>query len=148
MVDPRGNDRGPGSVERLRQEFDKWLDTAWSQGERAMDAIGIRRNSLPAVDVVETPEAVVVLVDLPGFTAEQVELTLTGHMLTLQGKHPELEPGQVHLNERPHGPFKRSVALPSTVDADTIQADTKNGVLRVVVQKIPAQKSKRIQITG
>jgi HSP20 family protein len=148
MVDPRGNSQSSGSVERLRQEFDKWLDTAWSQGERAMDAIGIRRTALPAVDVVETPDAVVVLIDLPGMPPENLELTLTGHMLSLQGKYPELEPGQVHLNERPHGPFKRSVPLPSTVDADTIQADTKNGVLRVVVQKVPAQKSKRIPITG
>ncbi|AMV17192.1 Hsp20/alpha crystallin family protein [Planctomyces sp. SH-PL14] len=149
MQDPRSDARStPGSVERLRHEFDKWLETAWSQGERAMDAIGIRKSATPAVDVIETPDAIVVLVDIPGLAADQIELTLTGHMLTLNGKHPELESGQVHLNERPHGLFKRSIPLPSTVDADTIIADSKNGVLRITVQKIPTQKARRIEITG
>ena len=149
MQDPRSDARSaPGSVERLRHEFDKWLETAWSQGERAMDAIGIRKSATPSVDVVETPDAIVVLVDIPGLAADQIELTLTGHMLTLSGKHPELESGQVHLNERPHGLFKRSIPLPSTVDADTIVADSKNGVLRITVQKIPTLKARRIEIAG
>jgi HSP20 family protein len=146
MNDPRPE--RSGSVEKLRQEFDKWLETAWSQGEKAMDVIGIRRSNTPAVDVVETPDSVLILVDLPGLTSDQIELSLVGHMLSIQGKYPELESGQVHIHERAHGPYKRSIPLPSSVDAETILADTKNGVLRVVVQKVPAQKARKISITG
>lgn len=149
MQDPRSDARSAsGSVERLRHEFDKWLESAWSQGEKAMDAIGIRRSSTPAVDVIESPDAVIVFLDVPGLSADQIELTLTGHMLSVQGKYPELEAGQVHLNERPHGLFKRTIPLPSTVDADTITADSRNGVLRITIQKVPTQVSRRIAISG
>ena len=67
------------SVERLRRELDHWLEVAWQQGERALDKIGVRAGTLtstPAVDVIETEEDVLVLVDLPGVELVREEVAL------------------------------------------------------------------------
>ncbi len=76
------------SVERLRREFERWLDAAMNQGNRALDVVGLRgadRPWTPAVDLTETPTDVQVDVDLPGIDPVLVEVSLTGNMLNVQG---------------------------------------------------------------
>jgi HSP20 family protein len=139
-----------GSLERLRQEIDRVVESAWTQGERAMDVIGLRRSSCPAVDIIEHPERVQVAIDLPGVIPDAIELSIVGNMLTVQGTYAPLagEGSQVHLSERPHGSFKRSVPLPASVNADDIRAESRHGVLHVSVGKVETAKSRRIPVTG
>jgi HSP20 family protein len=148
-AEPR-TEEGPfrTSADRVRQEFERWLEAAWNQGERAIDAIGLRPGR-PAVDVVERPDSVLVLVDVPGLGPEQLDVSLAGNMLTIQGAFPDspaAEADQVHLRERPTGSFKRSVPLPASVDPESISAECRLGVLQVTIAKSERDKARRITI--
>jgi len=140
-------------VERLRQELDRVLDTFWTQGERAIDAIGLRpggKHWVPDVDMIETCESVVVLCDLPGVDPQSVEILLTGNMLTVKGDRmlsPILHDGDVrHRQESPNGVFNRSVPLPASVDPDKVSAEARNGVLTITVAKRESAKVRQIKV--
>lgn len=113
MNDPQTSGPLSQSVERLRREFERWLDSAMQQGNRALDVVGLRgadRPWTPAVDLIETPTEVLVDVDLPGIDPVLVDVSLTGNMLTVQGpKRTHIPPqgGTVHVAERMQGPFQR-----------------------------------------
>ena len=67
------------SAERLRHELDRWLEVAWHQGERALDAFGIRGSKwTPMVDVIETGDSVLVYADLPGIKPYDSANTFNG----------------------------------------------------------------------
>jgi HSP20 family protein len=138
--------------DKLRDVVAGWIDMVASQGERAIDAVGLRfpgRPWVPAVDVVETDDKVVVRVDLPGIEPESVEILLTGNMLTVKGDSPaaSLEKGETrHRHERPNGAFSRSIPLPVAVDAEKVSAHSKNGVLTVTLAKEERIKPRHIQI--
>lgn len=137
-------------MERLRHEFERWLEAAWSQGGRAMDAIGLRgRHYQPAIDLTENLDSVEIAFDLPGIECSQIELTQSGQSLTLSGCLPKDEPvpgSRIRLSERPRGEFSRTVILPPGLDAGSISAVGKNGVIRVRIQKLEAEKPRQISI--
>ena len=136
------------SADRVRQEFERWLEAAWNQGERAIDAIGLRPGR-PAIDVIERPDSVLVLIDVPGLGPEQLDVSLAGNMLTVQGAFGTAAAGdadQVHLRERPTGSFKRCVPLPASVDAESISAECRLGVLQVTIAKSERDKARRIPV--
>ena len=146
-----GNFRsGENPVDRLRQEFERWLETAWTQGERAVDAFGLRgKIPGPEVDVVETPDTVEIAVDLPGVDPQAVEITLAGNMLTLKGMRvaPVLAPQDVsHRKERTSGQFSRSIPLPVAVDSEKVSAEAKNGVLIIHLSKEESLKPRQIHV--
>lgn len=141
------------SVERLRSELDRWLDAAWSQGERAIDAIGLRTGKTwtPPIDVIETPDVVRVLVNLPGVQTSDIDLTIAGHMLTVGGTLPSVELGddaEPHLHERVTGEFRRVVPLPASVDPDKIDAVCEHGVLSISVAKCEQLKPRKIPVNA
>src|SRR4051794_22595100 len=111
------------SAERLREELERWLDAAWMQGERAMDAMGVRGRAMgPPMDVIERPDSILILVDVPGISAEQLDVSVAGNLLTLGGVCPSpiLAADEVMVRrERSHGAFKRSIPLPASVNAET-----------------------------
>jgi HSP20 family protein len=139
------------SVERLRREFERWLDSAMQQGNRALDVVGLRgadRPWTPAVDLLETPTDVQIDVDLPGIDPVLVEVSLTGNMLTVQGpKRTHIPPqgGVLHVSERMQGPFHRSIPMPAPVIADSVSAELKNGVLQIRLMK--SEKARALKIT-
>jgi HSP20 family protein len=100
------------------------------------------------VDVYETPEATLLLVDVPGVETDKIDLSITGKLLTLRGvREAEELPGAApSVRERKVGPFHRVVEIPSSVDVDAIQASAKNGVLTIRLPKRTAGKSRTIPI--
>jgi HSP20 family protein len=139
------------SVERLRSELDRWMDAAWSQGEKAIDAIGLRqgRNWAPPVDIIEDAENVRVHMNLPGVDTSAIDVTLAGHMLTVSGVLPSVdvgEHGQRHQAERPAGEFRRSIPLPACVDPEKISASCQHGVLTVTIAKCEQLKARKIPV--
>jgi len=139
-----------GSLEKIRTEIGRLVDDAWTSGERAMDAIGLRRTSCPAVDVIEHPDRVHVAVDLPGVSHESIDVSIVGNMLTVQGMYAAIltEGGVTHLSERPRGSFKRSIPLPASVNSEDIRAESRNGVLQISVGKLETSKPRKIPVTG
>lgn len=138
------------SVERLRHELDRWLEVAWSQGERAIDSLGLRggeRDWCPPIDVRETGDAVLVDVELPGVQPGAVDVTLAGHMLTITAPiTPGDEEGELRRGERPRGRFRRTIPLPVSVDPEQVEAESKFGVLRVRIGKSEDAREKRVPV--
>ncbi len=141
------------SVDRLKQEFDRWLDVAMEQGGRALDAFGFRGMSsgfCPAIDVEETTEDVRVTIDVPGVDPMNIDLTLQGNMLTVKGMRPShdlVSDADVHLSERAKGGFQRSIPMPAPVDADAVSAETKNGVLSITLPKTAQARPRTIHVS-
>ena len=139
-------------ADKLRDVVAGWIDMVASQGERAIDAFGMRppgKSWVPHADVLETEEQVVVQVDLPGVDPQTVEILLVGNMLTVKGDQPSppLRTGEtVHRRERPTGTFSRSIALPSPVDPEKVMAESKNGVLTITLAKEERVKPRHIPI--
>ena len=149
--EPRPERPLTASVEKLRRELDHWLDVAWSQGEKALDAFGLKTSPTwtPAVDLIETPDEVRVVVDVPGVDPHKVDITLAGNMLTLKGERMPIlnrEQQQVHLRQRHSGTFVRSIPMPAPVDAEKVSAETENGVLTVRLTKSERAKPRQIPI--
>jgi HSP20 family protein len=103
----------------------------------------------PAVDISERKDAYLVAAELPGVKPDQVEITVEDGLLTIQGErhfaHDSAEE-KMHRTERYHGPFRRSITLPSHVQADKIEAFAQDGVLQIMVPKAPDVQAKRIQV--
>lgn len=96
------------------------------------------RTFLPSADVVETEKSFEIHVDLPGFTAEQIDVKVEGAELTItaERKDEKLEEGKSWVRrERTRGHFVRSFSLPESVEGTTPQAAYKHGVLTVTLPK-------------
>lgn len=139
-------------LEKLRQEFDSLMETAWTNWERAQDRFGFRAADTafePEVGLVETDEHVIVSVDVPGIEPANVNVSLVGNMLTLKG---ERLPGELaegvkrHLSELRSGKFSRSIPLPVAVDPDRVSAAAKNGVLTIHLAKQSIDKPRQIHV--
>jgi HSP20 family protein len=150
---PTSTESTPDSpTDKLRDVVAGWIDLVASQGERAIDAVGLRfpgKPWVPSADVIEADEQVVVRVDLPGVDPDKIQILLTGNMLTVKGDAPPAPPlkGETrHRHERPSGPFSRSLPLPVAVDPEKVSAETKNGVLTVTLAKEERIKPRHIPI--
>jgi HSP20 family protein len=103
----------------------------------------------PALDISERKDAYLVTVELPGVELDDVQITMEGSLLTIQGErhvaHDSSEQ-QYHRVERRYGAFRRSITLPAHVMADAVEASFEDGVLQIVVPKMEEAKPKRIQV--
>jgi HSP20 family protein len=102
----------------------------------------------PPIDLVETPEAFLLLAEVPGVDPSAIDLSLTGNVLTIRGdKSPDEggEPTSAH-RERIFGPFHRQVVLPGEVDFEATQAEARNGVLKIKLPKRAAARPRTIPV--
>ena len=141
-------------LDELRNELDRlWapLTTApplhgWSTVQRS--------PRFPAVNLSENAEAFVVEAELPGLASEQLDVTACGDELVIRGSRPEPsvpaeseESTRVwHRRERGAGTFERRLALPASVDAQRVEAQLVDGVLRVVCPKAIEAKPRKITV--
>lgn len=103
----------------------------------------------PRFDVKQTKDAFVIKADLPGVRDEDLDVSLTGSLLSISGKREaERREGdeQYYALERSYGTFTRSFSLPDSVDGEHVTADLKNGVLTVVIPKKPEAQPKKISV--
>jgi HSP20 family protein len=113
---------------------------------------GGRSAWLPAVNVEETRDELVLTAELPGMRQEDVEIELENNVLTLSGQKEETrteggeEDRRFHLWERRWGSFQRSFTLPRTVRGDEISATFQDGVLRIHMPKAPEARGRKIEI--
>ena len=108
----------------------------------------------PRMDVTETERELRIELDVPGVPREDLELSLDGDMLTIRGqrqpvKHEDGKQPTVHLVERAHGRFERTLQLPFSAEMDQCNASLQNGVLTITLAKADTQrKARRIEIRG
>lgn len=104
---------------------------------------------MPAVDVLEHDDELLLTAEMPGMTEKDVQLEVENNILTLKGekKHEKEEKTEkYHCWERTFGSFERSFAIPGSVDAPRIRAEFKDGVLEVHMPKTAVGKGRKIEI--
>jgi len=128
----------------LRDAMDRLFDDAFTR------PLSLRDNwSVPAVDMYQTDDEVVVKAALPGIKADEVQINVTGELLTLKGEvrhEDEKEEKAWHIREQRYGSFERAIALPTDVVADKAKADFEDGILTITLPKAEEVKPKTITI--
>jgi len=116
----------------------------------AYDA-GQEPAAFPPMNAWEDGDRVVVEVEVPGLTLNDLELFVTGgNQVTLKGtrKAPAVEKGVWHRQERPAGTFTRTLTLPFPVDADNVEAALADGVLTLRLTKHASALPRKIAVKG
>jgi HSP20 family molecular chaperone IbpA len=116
------------------------------EGERTRE----RRVYTPAVDIIERKDDIVVIADMPGVDEKSVDIMIEKNVLTLYGRVEAVIPEKhvLYLSEYGIGDYQRAFTLTDEVDREKIQATVKNGVLRVVLPKAEAVKTRKISVTA
>jgi HSP20 family protein len=122
----------------------KAKEEAPAKGERVRPG----RVFVPAVDIFETPETLVLVADMPGVTGDKVTLDLKENYLTIYGTvSPPLSPGESMVEPEYYtGDFQRDFHLGSLIDQTKIEASMKDGVLRLVMHKVEKAKPRKIEV--
>jgi HSP20 family protein len=134
-------------VSRLRDEMDRLWQDFFGPGRRALRPLA--EEWIPPVDISDTADKVTVRVEVPGMDAKDIDISLSGDILTIKGekKAGKEEKGEnFYLVERSYGSFARSLRLPAVVEADKIEATYKQGVLTITCPKKEEVKAKQITI--
>jgi HSP20 family protein len=137
-----------------RLGFDPFIELRRMQSEmnRLFSGFGATTaRDFPPINIWLGDNSVVVTAELPGVTRDDVNLSLQEDVLTLQGKREPKEQ-QENVNwqrrERAYGSFSRAVQLPFRVDPDKVQARFNNGVLEIELERLEADRPKKIEIRG
>lgn len=128
----------------LREAMDRLFDDAFTRPLSLRDAW-----SVPAIDMYQTDDEIVVKASLPGIKADEVQINITGEVLTLKGemKHEEDKKEKAwHIHEQKWGSFERSVVLPTNVVADKAKAEFENGILTITLPKADEAKPRTITV--
>jgi HSP20 family protein len=103
----------------------------------------------PALDLYQSNDNVIAVVELPGMRKEDIDISLRDGTLTISGERTrESSNGEkAERTERYIGAFRRSIALPTRVDADKVSATYQDGILKVTLPKAEEAKPKQIQVS-
>ncbi len=129
----------------LRDAMDRLFDEAFT---RPIFNLGMT-PSAPSIDLYQTDDSVVVEAALPGLKANDVQITVTGDVLTLRGnfeQETEKKEATYHLRERRTGSFERSILLPTEVQTDKAVSEFENGILTISLPKAESVKPKTITV--
>ncbi len=115
-----------------------------TKGERVRPG----RVFLPAVDIYETPDALVLVADMPGVSGDRVTLDLKDSLLIIQGEiAPPLGPGETWIRqEYSTGDYYREFQLGELIDKSRIEATMNDGVLTLVLPKVERAKPRKIEV--
>jgi HSP20 family protein len=105
----------------------------------------------PSIEVVEKEDRFLIKAELPGVKEEDINISIVGNTLTIEGEkqtESEVEKKGYYYTESSYGSFSRSMTIPSTVDADKIEANCDKGVLEITLPKTPEVKPKKIIVVA
>ncbi len=128
---------------RIGRLFDEMLYGAREDGGQMLGSWA------PPVDILEDKDSVQIVAELPGIKPEEVKISLENSVLTISGEKRQVaeeKTEHVHRYERAYGVFERSFSVPSTVDAERIQAAYEHGVLTVRLPKVEKAKPRQIAV--
>jgi len=131
----------------LRDEIDRLFETPLMDFNRsAQQFLG---GWMPALDLYEDKENVVVRAEVPGMRKEDIEISLHDGVLTLSGERKleaKSKDAEVYRSERFVGRFQRTLTLPAPVNADKVNATYSDGILTVTLPKTEEAKPKHIPV--
>ncbi len=108
-----------------------------------------RPEYIPATDIYEKEDAILVRCDMPGVAQENVDIQLEHNELKITGTQSEesMENLDRLATEYDQGVFRRTFEVPHQIDRDRIEAKLRNGVLDIVLPKAEEAKPRKIEIT-
>lgn len=118
--------------------------------EGAKESTRPGRVFVPAVDILENEEEIIILADMPGVTSKSVDIDLRESVLTIQGRISPAE-GEKEVTvyrEFDWGDYLRQFTLSDAIDQEKITAKMDQGVLRLTLPKAEKRKPKKIQVTA
>ena len=133
-------------LDSLQGEMNRLFDTFFGPANGGGTAA---RRWVPAMDLVETEDALVLTADLPGLERDDVSIEVKDNVLTIAGRRESEHTdsaGGYHRVERAFGSFSRSLALPDGVEAEKVAAEFDKGVLKVTIPKPAERKPHRVEI--
>ena len=114
----------------------------WAANSDEMESV----RPLP-VDIHDEDEAYVLKAFVPGLQAEDLNIQILDDVLSIEGEFSQHE-GEALMSELPAGAFRRSLRLPSTLDAEKAEAKIENGVLTLRVPKTESARPKIIKVAS
>jgi len=106
-------------------------------------------NGYPTVDIYDNDENIVITAELPGINKTDIVIDVKDRVLTLKGERSfdnEVKEEKYYCRERTFGKFQRAFRLPADVDPEKINADYKDGILKIDIPKPEEQKPKKITV--
>ena len=134
----------------LSQRMERLFDEMMGRGLwRGSEERPLRGSWVPAINILERQDAMVITADLPGLKAEDVEVTVEEGTLSIRGerKLEEASEGETyHRVERLYGVFERTFTLPNSVDVDKIEARFSDGEMVLTLPKREESKPRSVKI--
>ena len=130
----------------LREAMDRLFDDAFTRPLSIRDGWSM---ATPAIDLYQTDNEVVVKASIPGMKAEDVQINVSGDVLTLKGEvkqEQEHKDRAWHIREQRFGSFERSIVLPTEVKTDKAEAVFESGILTITLPKADEVKPKTINV--
>ena len=129
------------------RELDSLFNQAFGSGQRAAWASGATGRPMP-MDAYRRGDNVWVHLDLPGVSADSVDISVERNLLTVTAErtYQRQEGDRVYFDERPAGTFRRQVTLGEGLDADGVEADYTDGVLTLRIPVVPQAQPRKISV--
>lgn len=164
-----GGQQTPGMLyplARLREDVDRMFDDFFSGRRWPLGRTTEDWGRLPShfnvagrglidvkLDISETPDAIEIAAEMPGVSEDDVEIELSGGVLSIKGEKTqksEEKQKDYYRCERSYGSFQRSFGVPDSIDGEKIEAKFDKGVLHIVMPKKPEAKTeaKKIPVKG
>lgn len=137
-----------GEIMSLRQAMDQLFDDSFLRSP--FDGLTWSSAAALPLDVVSTPDAIVVEAAMPGVVPEEVEITVEGGTLTIAGSHRadrSEDEGDYLVREMRRGSFTRTITLPDGLEPDRAAATFEHGVLSLRIPKAEQVRPRQIRIT-
>ena len=133
-----------GLRNRMNHLFDEFFSPV-SRGDRDLSMW----NWDPVVDIYDNDDRIVIKAELPGIEKKDIAVDVKDRVLTLKGERSsdnEVKEEKYYCRERTFGKFERSFTLPTDIDPEKIDANYKDGVLKIEIPKPEEQKPKQITV--
>jgi HSP20 family protein len=137
---------GPGDFENVQQRMEKMLENIFD--EMRPTRFAAEKVWKPPVDIYETAEEVIVLVEVAGMNKKDISVTLDNDILKISGVRPDYSPAaknKIHQMEIDYGKFERMMKIAIPIDTENTSAYYKEGFLKIT---IPKTKQKQRVIVG
>jgi HSP20 family protein len=128
-------------MERIQRDMNRIL-SSYQRGVHSAPGF-------PAINIWTGEDGAVLMAEIPGVSPDELDISVVGDTLTLQGerKRPEIgENAQYHRQERGYGRFSRTMQLPFPIEVDKVEAAIERGVLKMTLPRAEADRPKRISV--
>jgi len=142
----------PNPIQNALSDFDRYFESFF--GDSVLTPATRIFNHLPAVDVRETGNSYLLDMELPGYDEKNIDIHVDGNSLSISSKQEDVKDegkdssGTWLLRERRINTFSRSFKLPDNANPEEINADFKNGILTMEIQKRAETQKRTIPINN